>query len=342
MGKISTLDMKKKSLIIVGAGISGLYLASLLEEKFDIRILEARERIGGRIWSINGHDMGPSWIWSHHKNALSLVSSLGLRLFPQYEKGYALHDTQTKVELFSVPPSAPSARVEGSLSQLTEKLHNNLKNTKIIYKEKLEELQEREERVFLKTQDRSYESDYIIITLPPRLAAKISYTPKLPKNLLLQMQETQTWMGNSAKCVIEFKTSFWRDKGLSGFVFSNLGPLSEIHDACTKTQAALFGFVNLNADMELLEESVKVQMQRVFGVQESEILKVYFVDWKKEPFSSVAEDTKSLRAHPDYGIERFDYSNRVFFSSTEFSKEEGGYIEGALIHAKKIAELIIK
>jgi monoamine oxidase len=48
----------KKKLIIIGAGISGLYLAHILEGIFDITILEARERVGGRIYSIAGHDMG--------------------------------------------------------------------------------------------------------------------------------------------------------------------------------------------------------------------------------------------------------------------------------------------
>jgi monoamine oxidase len=332
--------MKKKNLTIVGAGISGLYLAHLLEEQFDIRIIEARERIGGRVSSLDGHDMGPSWIWSHHKNILSLISSQGLKLFPQYSEGYALYDTQGKVELFSAPPSAPSARVEGSLTELINKLHISLQTTKIIYNEQLMELQEREEKIFLKTQKASYESDYLIITLPPRLAAKISYTPELPKGLLSQMQETQTWMGNSAKCVIEFKTPFWREKGLSGFAFSHLGPLGEIHDACTKERAALFGFINLKADMQSLKEDVKVQMQRIFGVDRSEILKIYVVDWKEEIFTSVKEDSKSLSTHPKYGIETLEYSKRVLFSSTEFSAQEGGYLEGAIINAKKIATLL--
>ncbi len=60
--------MNKNKITIIGAGVSGLYLAYLLEDKFDIIILEARKRIGGRIYSIEGNDMGPSWIWSHQKN----------------------------------------------------------------------------------------------------------------------------------------------------------------------------------------------------------------------------------------------------------------------------------
>ena len=49
-------NISKEKLIIVGSELSGLYLATLLEEKYDITIIEARERIGGCIFSIEGHE----------------------------------------------------------------------------------------------------------------------------------------------------------------------------------------------------------------------------------------------------------------------------------------------
>ena len=40
----------KKKVIIIGAGVSGLQVASLLKERgMDVLILEAKDRIGGRI-----------------------------------------------------------------------------------------------------------------------------------------------------------------------------------------------------------------------------------------------------------------------------------------------------
>ena len=64
------------------------------------------------------------------------------------------------------------------------------------------------------------------------------------------MQNIPTWMGYSAKCVVEFETAFWKEEGLSGFAFSHLGPLGEIHDACTEETAAIFGFLHSQAKME--------------------------------------------------------------------------------------------
>ena len=335
------VGMKKKQIVIVGAGISGLYLALLLQESYEVKILEARSRIGGRIHSIKGHDMGPSWIWAHQKNALELCNTLGIKLFAQYTQGYALYDTQEKLEIFMPPPSQSSARVDGSLSFLIQKLKERLGSCEIILNTQVTQIQLIQEQTLIHTRSKEYMADYTILTPPPRLSAKLDFTPELPSKLLTKMQNTQTWMGNSAKCVIEFKKAFWREKSLSGFVFSHLGPLGEIHDACTKDKAALFGFVNLHADMSSLEEDVKKQIKRVFDIDESEITAIYVVDWKNETFSSVSEDSQGLRAHPSYGIDTQEYSNKILFSSTEFSYEEGGYIEGAIVQAKKIASYLL-
>ena len=60
-------------LIVIGAGISGLTVASSLEGEF--LVLEARDRIGGRVWSRDcGYctlDMGAAWIHGTTNNPLN-------------------------------------------------------------------------------------------------------------------------------------------------------------------------------------------------------------------------------------------------------------------------------
>ena len=326
-----------KSLIIIGGGLSGLYLALLLEKKYDVTILEARDRIGGRIFSIESHDLGPSWIWSHQKNILQLVDSLGLELFSQYTKGYALYDKKEKVELFHNPSSAPSARMKGSLTGLINAIKERLTNTLIILNIEVSSIQELGNTVTVVTKEKAYEADYVISTLAPRLTAKLDYEPELPRILKSKMLKTHTWMGNSVKCVIEFKTDFWKTKGLSGFVFSHIGPLGEIHDASLEYRPALFGFVSANANMQTIKEDVKKQLIRLFKINEAEIIDIYVVDWREERYSSTLEDKILMSEHPTYGINTDNYSQKILFSSTEFSFEEGGYLEGAIINAKKVA-----
>ncbi|GAB5366644.1 hypothetical protein AAMO2058_001161100 [Amorphochlora amoebiformis] len=111
---------------IIGAGVSGLYTALLLQQRgIKSVIFEARPRIGGRVVSVNlpsnpkptskrnnkrgdeeksggeatpanldlsfeleRYDLGPSWFWpSSHYRMSALVKSLRLPTFPQYQKG---------------------------------------------------------------------------------------------------------------------------------------------------------------------------------------------------------------------------------------------------------------
>lgn len=328
--------MVKEKLTIIGAGISGLYLAYLLEDKYEVRIIEARDRIGGRIHSIDSHDLGPSWVWSHHTEVLKLLENFNLKLIRQYTKGYALYDTPGKVERFNPPASSPSFRVEGSLNKLIDAIKNRLTQTKIHLNEEALKIEELDDSVLVSTLKDTFKSKYVISTLTPRLTTKLQLIPSLPHALQKQMDATQTWMGNSAKCVIEFKTAFWKQRGLSGFVFSNIGPLGEIHDVCVEGRASLFGFVNANTDMKNFHELVREQLKRVFDIEETEVIAIHLLDWREEKYTASKEDAQPLRIHPSYGIDTSAYSEHILFSSTEFSFEEGGYLEGAIKNAQKI------
>lgn len=72
------------SIAIIGAGVSGLYAASLLIDKgYDVTVFEARDRIGGRVLSHDGFDLGPTWYWPDtEKTMVRLVDQLDLQVFP--------------------------------------------------------------------------------------------------------------------------------------------------------------------------------------------------------------------------------------------------------------------
>ena len=61
----------KKKILIIGGGISGIYLGyRLKKEGFSIKILEGSPRIGGRIYTKNIYntkvELGATWLWNYN------------------------------------------------------------------------------------------------------------------------------------------------------------------------------------------------------------------------------------------------------------------------------------
>ncbi|HKU97689.1 MAG TPA: FAD-dependent oxidoreductase [Vineibacter sp.] len=66
----------REHVLVIGAGMAGLVTARLLRDSgFDVTVLEARDRIGGRLWTENSLgvpiDLGGSWIHGADDNPLS-------------------------------------------------------------------------------------------------------------------------------------------------------------------------------------------------------------------------------------------------------------------------------
>ena len=66
--------------IVIGAGLSGLAAArALAASGVEVVVLEARERIGGRVWTEDGIDLGAHWIHGTEGNPITnLARELGV------------------------------------------------------------------------------------------------------------------------------------------------------------------------------------------------------------------------------------------------------------------------
>lgn len=90
---------READVIIVGAGLSGLYAARELKKAgLEPLILEASDRTGGRILtdtSVLGLplELGAQWIGDTHRRMFRLAAELGVETYPQFEDG------DTKYEL---------------------------------------------------------------------------------------------------------------------------------------------------------------------------------------------------------------------------------------------------
>lgn len=99
--------------VVVGGGLSGLYAARLLAERGQrVRVLEARDRVGGRTLSQDVYgahfDLGGQWLGPGQDRAWALVRELGLRTFPTHHEGRKILDIAGHVSTYkSAIPSMP-------------------------------------------------------------------------------------------------------------------------------------------------------------------------------------------------------------------------------------------
>ena len=91
--------------IVIGAGVSGLVATwRLVREGVDVILLEAKDRVGGRVSSgtFNGesYDLGARWIRSTATQTHQLAHELGIQFVPQYHTGESVIQLGTAQKRF--------------------------------------------------------------------------------------------------------------------------------------------------------------------------------------------------------------------------------------------------
>ncbi len=87
--------MHERSVIVVGAGLAGLIAAdALVAAGWDVTVIEARDRVGGRTWSdtaSNGAriERGAEWVEDGHTHLIALCNRFGT---PLVNAGMSYHD----------------------------------------------------------------------------------------------------------------------------------------------------------------------------------------------------------------------------------------------------------
>lgn len=345
--------------IVVGAGLSGLSAAvDLVAAGRRVRVIEARGRAGGRIMSLapeegGRFDLGATWHWDDEPVVRALAAELGLTTFVQPAEGLALHEpdggTPRPVEL----PATRAWRIAGGAERLCERLVERLPPGTVALGQRVTALATDDTLVEVTVSGHdgirsSTAASAVVLAVPPRLVLQdVSFTPELPPGLVGAMEATPTWMGEALKCVAVYDSPFWRAPGWSGTAFSEIGPLSEVHDASEPGgPPALWGFVALDTYWRDMSPEVRVpaaleQLARLFGPEGADPVQYFERDWSSDP--NTCEDEHRHGDVLDYGHPSFAgalWDGRLAWAGTETAAQGGGHMEGAVVAGRRAALLV--
>ena len=66
---------KHRKILVIGAGVAGLGAARALRDRgFEVEVVEARDRVGGRIWTVDRIDYGAHWIHGTEGNSITQLA----------------------------------------------------------------------------------------------------------------------------------------------------------------------------------------------------------------------------------------------------------------------------
>ena len=310
--------------VVVGAGPAGLRAACLLQDAGrSVVVLEARDRIGGRLLSDKGFDLGATWFWPDEHRVNNLVRELQLDVFTDGNN---------------------FGRFQNGAQSLAEALARAL-SSKIRLSEPVESISiNAGDRLEVITTNSVWLANHVILAVPPATAVSNIRMDQLSAAARLVASVTPVWMGSTVKIVAHFKHRFWRD---SISMQSRLGPLHEIHDMSGPdgSRAAILGFAQPGPGAAAPErEAILNQLVNLFGSEAAAPIHLWIQDWRQERYT-VSEEAIGLSDYETYGhisYQKPDLGGRLHWASTETSQEAGGHIEGALAAAERAFKAIME
>jgi len=250
------------SVAIIGAGVSGLIAAQMLvEDGYDVTLFEARDRVGGRIWTDRSMgvplDMGASWIHGLKKNPITeIAKEIDAKLLPTDYDNYIARNKDGQIKSYDDLPDwfedvtaleheyaadigtiSKQATQEGAdlgggdaifangYDQIIDALGEGLD---IRLSSKVDKIDYENSGVRITSAGNTHEFDGAIITVPLGVlkAGDITFKPSLPKKKQAAIDDLG--MGLLNKLYLKFDEVFWdEDADLLGMIAEDRGHFTE-------------------------------------------------------------------------------------------------------------------
>ena len=372
------MQNEEHDIIVIGGGLSGFSaLDNLLSKnkKYNIRLIEASERIGGRLRTIDGLDFGASWVWPNKdKLMVKLMKDLKIKLRTPSDRERILKSKKAATQ--------SQVGVRGGTEQIVTKLAKKwAKRIKLTLNTSAHMIKYQNEKVYVYVQKKGglklngnesyenlsfYTAKHVIVAVPPQMILKhINFFPPLPPDTAKAMEDTPTWMATASKVYYEFAEPFWRKEHGSNFfesssdwaLFDASLDIDKRYQICAfKTGLSPYTFTSMTSLNELDKEvnaKLGPMTQHYFM---NKMTYHWYNDMWVCALDSIDNITKEKAQEQlneynyKYGIQamcrigqypelREPLAGKVYFASTE-TEDQRGHMEGALRAGSRVSEQI--
>jgi monoamine oxidase len=357
-----------RKVVIIGAGLSGLVAAYELSKlNFDVTVLEAQSRPGGRVHTLRSFDepnlyaeAGAARIPRDHDLTLKYIREFNLPLAPFYPtagKFIRLRDgraEQVDWDKFEEATSMvlslnePEAwqKIRGGNDQLPKAFASRL-GSKIRYNSPVARIEPAPSSVVIKFAGKdgagSITGDFLISAIPFTMLSKIEISPALSQ---AKMDAIRSLTYESASRVfVETRRRIWHDQKLNGFGFGENA--TEIWDSTLGqpgTHGILQTYIRGGSSLDLTRkaepdriESTVAKLDNIFPQVRQNFVRGVSRCWSEDPW------VLGAWAHVDG--RRADISrrgeSRIFFAGEHLSNN-ASWMQGALQSGLRVVKEIVQ